>query len=142
MIHRNRIAFAVLVSTLALGTSQVSAAEPTADMRALAKLFATLDAQNQTAYCNTLHVDSYAGYLERVCQSAVKHKVKKTEECTAENIAQQVKTDHQQCLKMTRAEFDKVVIRGREASKTFIETSTAQGVDGAKLLQDERAKLR
>jgi len=141
MTAKNRLAYAVLAA-LSLATTHAMGAEPTEDMRALAAMLAALDAQDQNAYCKTMQAEPYAGYLGRVCQSAVQNKLKKAEDCSSEHIAQQAKSDNQQCKKMTRADFDKIALRSREAVKTFIEQARAQGVDGEKLLQSERAKLR
>ena len=114
------------------------AADPTADMRALARTFASLEANDLKGFCAAMHGPAYADYLSRVCQSAVQHKLKQSDACTPELIVQEAKADKEQCLQMPAAEFEEKVRVGRKRIKTFIEDMTAQGVDGEKLLHDER----
>ena len=111
-------------------------------MRTFARMFATLEARDLKGYCAAMHGAAYAGYLSRVCESAVQNKVRKADDCSRESIAQQVKADAGQCLAMPAGEFEKKVQRGAEASQSFVKQITAQGVDGEKLLQEERANLR
>ena len=117
-------------------------ADITDDMRLMARVYATLEARNQKAYCSAMHGVAYVDYLNKVCQSAVQNKVKKSDECSQERIAQEVKADTGKCLAMPPAEFEKTALRGDEGSKGFVKKMAEQGVDGKKLLQDERAKLK
>ena len=137
-----RISWAFLITGMSLATTPVLGAEPTEDMRTFVRMFAALEARDHKGYCAAMHGAPYAGYLDRVCQSAVQNKLKKPEDCSPERITQQVKVDTAQCLAMPAAEFEKTALRGREASKAFVKQMTAQGVDGDKLLQEERAKIR
>ena len=105
-------------------------------------MFTSLEARDLKGYCTAMHGAQYAGYLGRVWQSGVQNKVKKPEACTQDSIAQQVKADAVKCLVMPPAEFDKAVARGAEGSKAFVKQAASQGVDGEKLLKEERAKRR
>lgn len=138
---RAQFVFSILVGML-LTTTTAQGVEPTEDMRTLARMFATLEARDLKGYCTEMHGAAYAGYLSRVCQSAVQNKVKKPEDCSPENIAQLIKDDKEKCLAMPPAEFEQKVLRGREGKEAFIKDMAAQGVDGEKLLQEERAKKR
>lgn len=142
MATRIRTAWACLITGACLATTPVIGAEPTEEMRTFARMFATLEAGDLKGYCAAMHDAPYAGYLNRVCESAVQNKLKKAEDCSQENIARQVKTDAEQCLAMPAAEFEKKVQRGAEASQSFVRQTAAQGIDGEKLLQEERARLR
>jgi len=142
MINKMHIASVFLVTGMSLAAPPVLGAEPTEAMRTFARMFAALEARDLKGYCTAMHGASYAGYLERVCQSAVQNRVKKAEDCSPENIAQQTKSDTGQCLLMPAAEFEKTVLRGREGGQAFLKEMAAQGIDGEKLLQEERAKIR
>jgi len=71
---------------------------------------------------------------------SVQNNVKKPEECSQEGLTQQARADTDKCLAMPASEFEKVVLRGAEASKGFVKQTAAESVDGEKLLQEERAK--
>lgn len=142
MTARIRIASAFLVSGIFFATLPALGAEPTDEMRMFARMFATLEARDLKGYCAAMHGAAYVGYLGRVCESAVQNKVKKPEDCSQESIAQQVKLDNSRCLAMPAIEFEKTVLRGGEGSKAFIKQMAAQDVNGEKLIQDEKAKLR
>jgi hypothetical protein len=131
-----------MITGMPLATTPVLGAESTEDMRTFARMFTTLEARDLKGYCAAMHGAPYAGYLDRVCQLAVQNKLKKPEDCSPESIAEQVKIDNGQCLAMPAAEFEKTALRGREASKAFVKEMAAQGVDGDKLLQEERSKPR
>ena len=137
-----RIALSSLIIGMLLATPPALGAEPTEDMRAFARMFAALEARDLKGYCTAMHDAPYAGYLTRVCQSAVQNKLKKPEDCSQESIAQQVRNDNQQCLAMPTAEFEKTAQRYPEAREKFLKEATAKGIDGDKLLQEERAKIR
>jgi hypothetical protein len=108
----------------------------------MARMFVALEARDQKGYCTAMYGPAYTEYLARVCQAAVQHQLKKPENCTAESVAQELKTDHDQCLAMSSAELDKAALRWQEGRKAFLEKMAAQGMDGEKLLQEERAKQR
>ena len=141
MTIRLQNASVFLITGMFLAAPPVMGAEPPETMRTVARMFATLEAGDLKGYCTAMHGASYAGYLERVCQSAVQNKVKKPEDCSQENIAQQVKIDAGQCLAKPAAEFEKTMLRGREGGQAFLKELAAQGIDGEKLLQEERAKI-
>jgi len=142
MASKIQIASAFLVVMSALVVPVAKGAEPTDDMRTAARVFATLEAGNLKGYCATMTGPPYVDYLNRVCQSAVQNRMKKLEDCSPENIARQIKTDQGQCLAMPAAEFEKTVLRGQEGSKAFVKQLAAQGVDGERLIREERAKLQ
>lgn len=137
-----RVASAILTASLAVATP-LSGAEPSEEMRTFARILAALEARNLKGYCTAMHgTPAYSGYLSRACQSGVQNNVRKPEECVPEGIARQVRTDLEKCLAMPADEFEKQVQRGGEASKAFVKQATSESVDGEKLLQDERVKLR
>ena len=142
MTIRLRIAVAFLIASSTLVVPVAVAAEATEDMRTAARVFATLEAGNLKGYCATMAGAPYVDYLNRVCQSAVQNRMKKPEDCSPENIARQSKTDQGQCLAMPAAEFEKTALRGQEGSKAFVKQMAAQGVDGERLIREERAKLQ
>lgn len=142
MLKRAHFEAAVLTIGMLLATGPATSAEPTEEMRTFARMFTSLEARDLKGYCTAMHGAPYAGYVGRVCQSAVQNKVKKPEECSEDSIAQQVKADAAKCLAMPPDEFDKAVARGAEGSKAFLQRAASQGVDGEKLLKDERAKRR
>ena len=135
-----RFMLAFLVTSLSLNSLPILAAEPTEDMRTMARMFVALEARNQKGYCTAMHTASYMDYLNRVCQSAVQNKLKKPEDCSPENNARELKADNEKCLAMPAAEFEQTVLRGREARRNFVQRLTTQGIDGDKLFQQERAK--
>lgn len=121
-----------------LVVTPVFGAEPTEEMRTLARMFTTLEARDLTGFCTATHAKPYAEYLTRVCQLAVQHKLKQPEDCSPDRIAQEVKTDMAQCLAMPAAEFEKMVLRGRDGSATVFKDLAAQGIDVPKLLDEAR----
>lgn len=141
MTIRIRTALAFMITGLSLATTPALGAEPTEDMRTFARMFATLEARDHKGYCAAMHGAPYVGYLNRVCQSAVQNKLKKPEDCSPEHMTRQLKLDADKCLAMPAAEFEKTAFRGREGSKALVKQMTAQGIDGEKLLQEERAKI-
>lgn len=135
-------AAAFLAMGILAATRPALGAEPTEEMRTFARVFTSLEARDLKGYCTAMHGAQYAGYVGRVCQSAVQNKMKKPEECSPDSVAQQVKTDAAKCLAMPPAEFEKAVVRGVEGSTAFLKHTASQGVDGEKLLKDERSKRR
>jgi len=127
---------------LSLATVPVPGAEPTETMRTMARMTVVLEAHDLKGYCTEMHTAPYAGYLTRVCQLAVQNRLKQPEDCTPEKIAQQVKVDNEQCLAMPFAEFEKKILDGRKVKEALVKQMQEQGVDGEKLLQEERAKRR
>lgn len=137
-----RLAFACITAWILLLPHPALSAEPTEAMRTLARVFAALDARDLQGYCKSKFSAPYADYLNQVCQSAVQNRVKTSEDCSREKIAEQAKSDAAQCLAMPAAEFDATVLRGQEGRKIFVSEMKTQGVDGEALVQEERAKLR
>lgn len=117
-------------------------AEPDVDARSVVRIFAALEANDLKGYCALSQSDSYVVYITRVCQSAVQNKLKQPEDCSRENIAQQAKADMAQCLAMPSAEFEKKVRKGREGKDALFKALSARGIDGEKLLQEERRKAK
>ncbi len=137
-----RIAFSILVVML-LATTSAQGAEPTEDMRTMARMLAALEARDLNGYCADIHdAPPYAGYLSRVCQYAVQNKLKQPEDCSPGNITLQIQADRKACLAMTPEEFEKTALRWREGIDSFIKGMAAQDIDGEKLLQEERARKR
>lgn len=138
-----RVASVILTAGLAVATPLAGGAEPTEELRTFARMLTALEARDLKGFCTAMHrTPAYAGYLSRACQSGVQNKVRKPEECAPEGIARQVSADLEKCLAMPADEFEKQVQRGGEARKAFVKQAAADSVDGEKLLQDERAKLR
>lgn len=136
-----RIALTFLVTGTSLAAPPVQDAELTEDMRALARMYAALDARDQKAYCGSMHATAYADYVDRACQFAIKVKLKQPEDCSQERIAQEVKQDAAECLAMPADEFEKKAFNGREVRAALVKQMQEHGVDGEKLLQEERAKI-
>ena len=141
MMHGIRIALVFLITVLSLATTPTLGAEPTEDIRTFARIFATLDAHDLKGYCTEMHAAPYTGYLSRACQSAVQNKIKKPEDCSQDKISEQIRIDTEQCLAMSADKFEETMLHGRVSRKEFVEKMAAQGIDGEKLLQDERAKI-
>lgn len=135
-----RSSFALLTAALSV-TVPATAAEPTEDMRTIARMFAALEARDQKAYCEVMHGPAYTEYLGRVCQMAVQINLKKPDECSTDRIAQEHRDDKQKCLAMPATEFDQTMLTGSEASGRFIELLVKQGVDGEKLLREARDNM-
>ncbi len=142
MIVKMSFAVALMVTGMLIATRPAMSAEPTEEMLTFARMFTSLEARDLKGYCTVMHGSEYAGYLGRVCQSAVQNRLKKPEECTQDSIAQQAKAEAAKCLATPPDEFEKAVARGAEGSKAFVKQMASQGVDGEKLLQDERVKRR
>lgn len=142
MAIRLHITWVFLITGMLLATRPAISADPTEEMRTFARMFTSLEARDLKGYCTAMHGAQYAGYLGRVCQSAVQNRLKKQEDCSQEQISQQAETDAAKCLAMPPADFDKAVARGGAGSKAFVKQAASLGMDGEKLLNDERAKRR
>ena len=126
-----------IVAGLAFATVPAQGAEATEDMRSMARMFKSLEARDQKGYCTAMHGPSYEGYLLKVCQAALKHNLKKPEDCSPESIQKERTADYAKCLAMPTAEFEQTVVKGREARKMFQERLAAQGINGEKLFQED-----
>lgn len=135
-------AIALIATGMLIANRPAMSAEITEEMRTFARMFTSLEARDLKGYCTVKHGSEYAAYLGRVCQSAVQNRLKRPEECSQNSIAQQAKDEAAKCLAMPPDEFDKAVARGSEVSKAFVKEMASQGVDGEKLLKDEREKRR
>lgn len=136
-----RLAFGYLIAWMSLAAAAPClGAEPTEDTRTLARMFAALEAHDQKAYCESKLAAPYADYLSRVCQSAVQNKVKASEDCSREALAEQARKDASQCLAVSGAEFAATVAKGKEGRKAFVTEMKAQGIDGEALIKQASAK--
>ena len=145
----NRILFsaAFLITGLSLATPPAQGAEPDADMRAGARLLVSLEGpmakRDLKSYCAARNGSpEYAGYVMRACQAFVKNNLKKTEDCSEAAVGQEIRKDTDRCLAMSDGEFDKEMLTQRRGRENFTKRMKENGIDGEKLLQEERAKLR
>lgn len=141
MMNSLRIAEVFLVVGMLLATAPVFGAEPIEDLRAMVRMFAALEARNQNAYCTVMQSPAYTDYLSLVCQTNVKNKLKKSEDCTAESVALEVKASAEQCLALSPDELEKVALRWQDSRKAVFEQMTAEGLDVEKLVREERSRL-
>jgi hypothetical protein len=142
MLNSLRIVMVSLVVGVARTTAPAFGEESPEDLQAMARLFAALEARNQKAYCATMQNPAYTDYLSRVCLTNVKNTLKKSEDCTAERVALEVKASVQQCLAMSPDELEKVALRWQDSRKALFEQMTAEGLDVEKLVREERKKLQ
>jgi hypothetical protein len=124
-----------------------AAAEPDAEARATARLILSVERplaeRDVKNYCAAVYgTPDYAGFVMRACQAGVKSTAKKPEDCSEANIKQVVKNDVDRCLGMTAEQFDATVKRWAGMRGGFLKDMAAKGVDGEKVLKEERAKLR
>ena len=130
-----------LVAGMSLATAPVFGAEPTEDLQAMVRMFAALEARNQNAYCATMQSPAYTDYLSLVCRTNVKNRLKKSEDCTAERVALEVKASAEQCLALSPDELETVALRWQDSRKAVYEQMTAEGLDVEKLVREERKQL-
>lgn len=142
MMNSLRIVMVFLVTGMALTTAPVFGAESIEDLQAMVRMLAALEARNQKAYCATMQSPAYTDYLSRVCQSYVANKLKKSEDCTTESVALEVKASAEQCLAMSPDELEKVALRWQDSRKAVFEEMTAKGLDVEKLVREELKKLQ
>ena len=147
MSNVSRLAGAILSAGMMFVATQAMGQDQNAEARSAAKMLAglerPLEKRDIKGYCTALQADpDYVGYVTRVCQFSVKNKLKKPEDCSDANIKQEMKKDFDVCLAMPSEEFEKTVLKWREAQASFVRDMKAKGIDGEKLLQEERAKLR
>ena len=142
MMNKMCITIACLITGLSL-TAPVLGTEPIEEMRSFARMSVLVETRDQKGFCAAMVADpSYVGYVNRACQFAVKNKLKKPEDCSPENIAREISADSDQCLTMSAAEFKKSTEKWPKLREEFIKDAMAKGIDGEKLLQEERAKIR
>lgn len=136
-----RFAFGYLIAWMSLAAAAPClGAEPSEETKMLARMFAALELHDQEGYCESKLAAPYSDYLSRVCQSAVTNKVKTSEDCSRESLAEQAKKDASQCRAMSAAEFDATVAKGKEGRKAFVTEMNAQGIDGKALIKQASAK--
>ena len=73
---------------------------------------------------------------------SVTNNLKKPEDCSEANIKQQMTNNTDCCLALSKGEFDKQILVERREWETSVKYMKGRGIDVAKLLQEERAKLR
>lgn len=147
MNKRYRTAAAILAAGLSLSATQPFAQAPTADMREAAGTIASvqgpLEKRDLKNYCTVIHGSAeYAGYVSRACQHAVKVRVKQPADCTETNVRKEIDADLGRCLAMSAAEFEQTALKWREMLDVFLKDMQSKGVDGEKLIAEERGKLR
>jgi len=111
-------------------------------MRMMARMTVIVEARDLPGYCTEMHAAPFTVGLTKACQKDVQNKLKQPADCTPERIAQLIEADHQQCLAMPAAEFEKVVLNGHKVKAELVKQMQEQGMDGEKLLQEERVKRR
>lgn len=121
--------------------------EVTADQRAAARIYARIEnplaSRDQKAYCEAFHgTEDYRGYVGRACEFGVKMGVRKPEQCTAQAVAAEAEADRKKCLAMDRASFDATVAKQGEIRANFVKSMAERGIDGDKLIAEERGKLK
>ena len=143
MSAERRLAFGYLIAWMSFaGAAPCLGAKPTEETSTLARTFAALESHDQKWYCESKLSAPYADYLSRVCASAVQNKVKASEDCSREALAEQARKDASQCLAMSAAEFNATVERGKEGRKAFVTEMKAQGIDGEALIKQASARRR
>lgn len=123
----------------------VCAAEISADQRLAARIYAQIDAplanRDQRAYCSAFYgTTDYRGYVGRACEFGVKMGTHKPEQCTVQAVAAKAEIDHKKCLEMDSAAFDAAIAKHGEVRSKFIKEVAESGIDGNKLIAEERAK--
>ena len=146
MSVRIRIAGAIVLSGLALCALSALGADLSEVMRVQARILAgqeiPLAKRDLKGYCNaTYGSPDYAAYAAGVCQMWVKNSGRKAEECAEANVRQAIRKDIERCMAMSEGEFDKQILIHARLREEFIRNMQEEGLDGEKLLQEERAKL-
>lgn len=134
-------------SIVALMTGYAFGKEPTDEQRYAARLYARVEAplasRNQKAYCEAFYgTEDYRGYRARACETGIKVGVRKPEECTAKAVDERIKEDRKKCLAQNKAEFDATIDKHTEGRAGFVGRMAENGIDGEKLIAEERAKLK
>ncbi len=142
-----RIAIPTFLFAAALAASPALGEEPSEEMRQGASIIARVEAllakDDLKGFCAAVHKSpAYAGYASRACQAGVKANVRQAEECTEARIALQVAADHEECVAMPPEAFAQRKQDFGEGRARFLQDLAARGVDGEKLIAEERAKLR
>jgi hypothetical protein len=143
-----RALLAVVFSLHAGGAvAQMMLDEKPATVRQMAAYIAAtsgpVEKRDLKAYCSAV-VDR-PGVVElfrRQCQEAVKQKAAKADECSTANLRKAVGGALESCNAMPAAEFENQLAEWREGRAEFLSQAKAQGMDGEKLIAEERRKLK
>jgi hypothetical protein len=143
-----RVVLAVLCSLHAGGAfAQMMLDEKPATVRQMAAYLAAtagpVEKRDLKAYCKAV-VDR-PGVVEmfrRQCQEAVKQKQAKPDDCATGNVKKAVGDALASCNAMPAAEFEGQLSDWREGLVEFLSQAKAQGLDGEKLIAEERRKLK
>lgn len=142
MMKKSRPAFVFLLACASLTTPQVHGTEVDEDIRRSAHILAAAEARHQKAFCAALtNGAQYLAYVTRACQFSVKNKLKVPEDCSPDNLAQEVKSDAEKCLAMSSDEFDTKAQASARLRSAFVSDAASKGIDGEALLKETRAKL-
>lgn len=141
------VMFWVLTVSLGGVPLTVAAQGESAEIRESARMMARVDHsvrnKDLKGYCAaTVGAPGYAGYVERACQSGMKNNMKTAQDCAPEKVAAQVAADRAQCLAMSPKKFDEAASQQPQRRAQWIKMVGARGVEGEKLLDEERAKLK
>lgn len=144
---QNKLVHLAAVSIAALMASYAFGKEPTDEQRYAARLYARFEAplasRNQNAYCAAFYgTEDYRIYHARACDMGIKVGVRKPEDCTAKAVNDQAEERHRKCLAQSSAEFDATIDKHKEGRAGFVERMAGEGIDGEKLIAEERAKLK
>ena len=143
----NRLLHLATASIVALMASYAFGKEPTDDQRDVARLHARIEAplasRNQKAYCEAFYgTEDYRRFRTRDCETGIKLGRRKPEECTSKAVDERVADEHKKCMAQGSAEFEATIDRHKEGRSGFVRRIAGQGIDGEKLIAEERAKLR
>jgi hypothetical protein len=143
--HFSSVMFSIVAAAFLPG--HASAQEVGAEERDAARLFASIEAplaaRNQPLYCDSfIGGADFKAYATRACQHGVKVGVRKPEQCTAEVISKEVQADLKECHAMDAAAFSDRIAKHGEARSRFVQEMGKRGVDGEKLIAEERGKLK
>jgi hypothetical protein len=139
-----RIALVLFIGGMPLSAAP---AEPDAETRAAAKLIASVEQplvkRDLKGYCAAVYsTPDHAKYVASSCQAGVKNNARKPEDCSDANNKQTIAKIIAGCIAMTPEKFGATIKLWDEVRQKFLAEMTAKGIDGEKVLKEERAKLR
>lgn len=134
----------VTIGAPAMGAD--AASDLNLDNRSVARLMAqaedAMDKRDLKGYCAvTVGTPEYPGYVALACLERAERKLKKIEDCSLTNVKKEAKRDIDQCLAMSTEQFGKRISEQSRGRDAWIKEMKRRGVDGEKLLREERAKL-
>jgi hypothetical protein len=150
MNNVHRIAGAILSIGMTLAATQAmgadAAAKPDPETRQIARMMAqiemAMEKRDLKGYCAaTSGSPDYTGTVALACLERAEEKRGKLEDCSLPKILSQVKKDRDQCLAMSTEEFQKRISNFPGGRDKWVKSLKQRGVDGDKLLQEERSKL-